>query len=469
MIKGAASDAVVVIDSAPPRHASWITASQLIIADVIGVGVMTLAEAFAELGWALGISICVLMLPLNIFCGYMVWDANVVAYERALSMADLALHAVGKRLFLLTAGLLYSFFLLTLANYLLSIGLCFKQIFLSANLTQPAWALLAAVVVFPLCQIRTLNATWMLLWLNSITIVLALGLAFGSFISEGQAASLARTGGKTEIVASDLSWESFMSGSSKFAFAYVGVMMYPEIMAEMTDPREFPKALVAGAPFQLLSYLLVSCVGYASLGSNAQGLLIADMRQGPLSQAAASALLVHIVITYLIKGTVLVRAFHRFLSPATVNDTSLRGTTIWGLLTAATLTAAYLLAVAVPFFDEITSLGGSLQTPLLGFCLPVVLFLSGHRATGRHVNPLQFGLLLAVFFFGLVFCALATTATTTNIVDKWRHGGAEKWARGGVDPSTSLTSLTSLWEMESLGSVAQHRGGGRHDLTPVVI
>ena len=51
-----------VQDGAPPRHATWPTASQLIIADVIGIGVMAMAEAFAELGWVLGVACCVLML-----------------------------------------------------------------------------------------------------------------------------------------------------------------------------------------------------------------------------------------------------------------------------------------------------------------------------------------------------------------------------------------------------------------------
>ena len=71
-----------------------------------------------------------------------------------------------------------------------------------------------------------------------------------------------------------LGWRQFTAGVSKMAFAYVGVLMYPEIILEMEQPRHFPKALYAGAPFQLAAFMTVGCVGYRYLGDAAHGLLI---------------------------------------------------------------------------------------------------------------------------------------------------------------------------------------------------
>ena len=94
--KGEAELRPVVRDDAPPRHASWPTASQLIIADVIGIGVMAMAEAFAELGWVLGVACCALMLPLNQLSGLMVWETIVELHPDALSLADLARRCLGR-------------------------------------------------------------------------------------------------------------------------------------------------------------------------------------------------------------------------------------------------------------------------------------------------------------------------------------------------------------------------------------
>ena len=116
---------------------------------------------------------------------------------------------------------------------------------------------------------RTLNGTALLLWVNSATIVLSVGLCLGALVAEGREATLARSGGSTHLVAVGLGigvrvrvrvrgkrkvrvnphphphphphprphpnpeqvglgWRQFTAGVSKMAFAYVGVLLYPE-------------------------------------------------------------------------------------------------------------------------------------------------------------------------------------------------------------------------------------------------
>ena len=47
--------------------------------------------------------------------------------------------------------------------------------------------------------------------------------------------------------------------------------------------------------------------------------------------------------------------------------------------------AALAVATAVPFFDDLTSLIGALQTPLVGFCIPAALYACGRHRT--YVSP----------------------------------------------------------------------------------
>ena len=152
--KGEAELRPVARDDAPPRHASWPTASQLIIADVIGIGVMAMAEAFAELGWVLGVACCALMLPLNQLSGLMVWETIVELHPDALSLADLARRCLGSAAYWATYALVYSFIFMTLGDYLLSLGLCLQLLLPDAALPSYAWSALAAATLLPFCQVR---------------------------------------------------------------------------------------------------------------------------------------------------------------------------------------------------------------------------------------------------------------------------------------------------------------------------
>ena len=422
-------------DVAPPRKATWVTASQIIIADVIGLGVMGMASGMAQLGWVLGIFFCLMMLPLNVSCGLMVWEAQVDAYPGTLSLADVSRAAHGECAGLFTGVITYSFILLTLSDYVLALGLCLAQLIYGTTLSQTAWTLIAAATVLPFAQVRTLNETRLLLWVNTASIVVAVGLCLGHLLWQGRAAALAESGGETHLVAEGLTWTGLTSGVSKFAFAFVGVLMYPEIVCEMAEPREFRRALYATAPFQLGAFLLVGCVGYAYLGDAARGLLTSALPQGRYAQAAAAALYVHLLITYLIKGTVLARFLHRRLAPTTVNDTSARGRLVWLAVTSGLLLSCCCVALAVPAFDELTSLVGSVQTPLLGFAVPAALLYSARRHTGRAMSTATLVALGGVLAFAVVFAAAGTAASTIDIIELWREEEAGAAAQLPPPPS----------------------------------
>ena len=130
---------------APPRSASWPTAAQLIIADVIGIGIMSMADAFAELGWVLGATLCVLMLPLNLYCGYITWDVQVNHHPTTLSLADIGDKVLGRAGFYFVAALVYSFIFFVLGDYLLSLGLCLEQLFYTVEQPRSIWSLLGAL------------------------------------------------------------------------------------------------------------------------------------------------------------------------------------------------------------------------------------------------------------------------------------------------------------------------------------
>ena len=72
-------------------------------------------------------------------------------------------------------------------------------------------------------------------------------------------------------------------------------------------------------------YALVAFNGYAYLGEGCSGFITTAMEFSVTSRIASGLLAVHLIITYLVKGTVLARYIHIKIFPATVNDRSIIG------------------------------------------------------------------------------------------------------------------------------------------------
>jgi len=111
---------------------------------------------------------------------------------------------------------------------------------------------------------------------------------------------------------------------------------------------------------------------------------------------------------------------HRWLDPPSVNDPGPHGTLVWLAITSAILLVCFGVAIGVPFFEELTSLLGSVQTPIAGFVLPVAVYWFGCRALGRELPATELAMLVAILVFGILFTVLGTTANMINIVKAWR-------------------------------------------------
>ena len=381
----------------PPRAAQWPTVTQLLIADIVGPAIMAVANAFASLGWMMGLACLVFMLPLNIYCGILVWETQVLEHPGTLTLADVSRAALGRVGYWAAGISVYSFIFAVLGLYVITLGECLELLFYRATLPSRIWSLIGAAALLPFAQVRTLNSTRLLLLVNNVTIIICVLSILIHFWSGGTIAP--GYSGPTAVLATDLTWRSITSGLSTLAFAYVGVLLYPEVIAEMEDPHAFPKALLASAPFQLVSYLLVSCVGYQYLGDRAHGNIIMSLPTGSAaSLICAASLFVHVLITYLIKGTVLARASHRLLMPSTINDYGVHGKLVWLGVTTSILLACYGVASAIPEFGDLVDLLGALQTPIFGFMLPVAMRFVSKRPRSALLNLLLVAILaLSVF------------------------------------------------------------------------
>ena len=91
---------------------------------------------------------------------------------------------------------------------------------------------------------------------------------------------------QTYLFARELDAMAVFNGATNLVYAYAGMWMYFEIMAEMAEPADFPKAFLISGPIMVSLYLLVACVGYYYLGEDASGSLVENLPTGPAYRAA---------------------------------------------------------------------------------------------------------------------------------------------------------------------------------------
>jgi len=362
-----------------PGNSVPLTAG-IIVADVVGAGILSMAVAIAKLGWLLGFVVTVILLSMNVHVSILVWRVRMKC-PQAHTYMELAEGAFagappGQRQFaVLFTGISQQVLIAGfLGVYTLSLGKSIGMIFYNVHICLPQWTLIGCAVVLPfLASARKLGAWKSLIWINCASILATVMIPLAVMAKQG--VEEARIPGSEMYAVADLTPGNIMLGLNIMLAAFTSQFMIVEIMSEMKDPSEFPTAYaVYSAPFQGVAFLLCGLGGYYFRGDLITGMISDNIPFSIWFQMAAGCLLIHMIITWVIKGIVFCRAMQRACFPSVVDDGTQQGWIFWGLSILFVLACSYLIAQIVPFFvDLIDLLGGSL-TPVVCFMIPIVFY-----------------------------------------------------------------------------------------------
>lgn len=394
------------------------------ISDVVGVGFLALPSAFAQLGWGLGLATVVAMCPLNLYAGHLVWQAAALEPE-ARNYMDLARATTGGAG--VVAAVYASYIAMTLSSYLIMQTRVLAALLGGEDEDSDSWCeptLGAALCLqlLPLVQQRSLNASKALLWANASLIgaVVAASLGYMAVaLGAGHEPPL-----PTEWVSSRLDWASASQALSTQAFAYLGCYIYLEMIREMKHPGRFPATLAISGPVQVATYALCGGMGYAYFGAASSRTVVeAIPREQPLLFSLASlSLLAYLNVAYLVKATALTRAAHAALCPRTLDARSREASAHWLALSSALLGGCYVFANAVPSFSDAVGLLGSVQSPVLGYILPVLFLQAARRKLGVPTSWLEALAFKALLTFGVVLGVVGTAANLASIGSSFASG-----------------------------------------------
>ena len=412
-------------ENGPPKLLSYRATAFVLLADVVGVGILGLPSSFSTLGWVLSIASLIFWYMVNMKMGSLIGEAIELHPEATsyLKLADIAFNNNSKAS--KAIGYFVDLFLLAiLCAYIIIISDCLKMIFLgikACSIGYILWPFCACCLIFPFTQFRLLSLTNIFMILNLVSIILAVFVAlFHLSLNDKNQSNRIR-----EVIPSDLSLFSFFNAQGIIAFSYSGCFIYPEIISEMKDVKEFKVSLLKiSGPIQFILYLTVGAWGYFLLGKkkDSKFLLLEVPEESLAYSTSATFLLCHMIFTYLVKGTILTRSLQSRISPSTVNDfVSSKAAWVFTCITVFLLVIQFILSVFVPYFLDWVSLLGAVSTPVLGFYLPIYFALK-LRPDGIHSFSIGekrlFAVLLLFMFFLFIFGSVSSIQNINAQIQK---------------------------------------------------
>jgi len=419
------------------KNSAWLTAG-IIIADVVGAGILGMPQAVSQFGWLLGALVIVVMLAANVHISILMWRVRVFykACEGTQTYTDLCKGAFAKaptwqrRVAIVATWVSqYSFMFGLLGIYLLSAGKGLGMLFNASKICLPQWAAFSAILLLPFAgTARRMGSYQALVWVNILTLCGTVLIPLTYFITQG--VDETRKEGSEIFLVADMTPTGVLSGLSTFTFGMTSQFMLTEIISEMRDPNELPRAYVKiSAPFQLVAFLIAGIGGYYFLGDKVEGMINENLPFNTTLQVSAACLVIHMLISYLIKGVVFCRAIltkakEKYADP---DDQRKRSLLAWNVAVIGTLFSAWLFANLVPFFGDAVNLLGASFTPLSCWVMPLLMFLRYYiDAEGEErprVTIFEWLIMAAEMALGLVLMVLGTKSAIETIVSKWQLYG----------------------------------------------
>ncbi|PIN21096.1 Amino acid transporter [Handroanthus impetiginosus] len=281
-------------DGRPKRTGTLLTASAHIITAVIGSGVLSLAWAIAQLGWAAGPAVLMAFSFITYFTSTLLADSyrcpGPIHGRRNYTYMDVVRSHLGGFKVQLCGLAQYGNLVGVTIGYTITASIsmvavkrsnCFHTHGHDAECkisNYPFMGIFAEIQII-LSQIPNFHE---LSWLSIVAAVMSFAyssIGFGLSVAKVAGGAHARTTltGTTvgvDVSAADKVWRSFQAiGDIAFAYAYSTVLI--EIQDTLKSPppesKVMKKASFVGVSTTTVFYMLCGCVGYAAFGNKAPG------------------------------------------------------------------------------------------------------------------------------------------------------------------------------------------------------
>ncbi|XP_027332215.1 amino acid permease 1-like [Abrus precatorius] len=400
-------------DGKPKRTGTAWTASAHLITAVIGAGVLSLAWAMAQLGWIIGISTLLLFACVTLYTSNLLADCYrspdpVTGKRNTTYMDAVKTNLGGNRYFLCglfqyinLVGAAISF---TITTSISAVAIqkikCFYQkgIATQCRFSNNPYMIGFGVAQFFLSQIPNLHK---LSWLSILASIMSFGYALIGIglslatIVQGKGKSTSLIGGSKMRSSANNIWNMLIAlGNIALAGTYsqIAIEVQDSLRSSPPENKAMKTANKIGVLTMTIIFLACACSGYAAFGSETPGnILMSSGFKKPfwLIELANVFVIVHVAGAYQVAAQPIFRlvetmAYQRWPSSSfVINEYPMRiGKSkfnislfrlVWRTIFVVIVTV---LAMAMPFFNEMLALLGALGFWPSSIYFPVEMYIA---------------------------------------------------------------------------------------------
>ncbi|RDW66254.1 hypothetical protein BP6252_09889 [Coleophoma cylindrospora] len=456
------------------RTCSWQKTAALLFSEYICLAIMSFPYSYSVLGLVPGIILTVVVAALVLYTSLVLWEF-CLRHPEVRDVTD-----IGQMLFWGKSWAWYATAVMFILNntFIQGLHVLVSAKYLNTITNHSQCTIVFAIIATIICWLCSLPRTF------SMLSKLGTASAFFTFISVLLAAIFAGIeahpanynpdpnyisptgihGGTPIVSAIPLRGTKFYSGLAaclNIVYTFVGQITLPSFIAEMKDPRDFPKALWTVTIAEIIVFSLVGAIVYAytgnqyntapafgSLGNDVYKkvsfsfmiptLIFLGVLYGSSSKPQVSAeyswdvslsRVDYTDLCYMNLASVSARFvfFRLFEGTRHKSSHTVAGWASWASILLATWILAFIIAEVIPFFSDLLSLMSSLFDSFFGFIFWAVAWYRMRKIDGTlwkksYYNYFMICLNIFIFLTGLFFLGAGTYASVQSIIDSYAAG-----------------------------------------------
>lgn len=412
------------------RTCSWQKTAALLFSEYICLAIMSFPYSYAILGLVPGLILTVVVAGMVLYTSLIVWEF-CLRHPEVKDVCDVGQVIFwGSKwawwftavMFCLNNTFIQGFHCLTGSKYLNTMsdnGAC--TIAFSAVIAVVSWACSLPRTFNTLAKLAGLSA-----FFTFISVILA--TIFAGIEDHPGAGWPAK--GPPAVWAIPPPGTTFVAGMNAFmniSYTFIGQITIPSFIAEMKEPKDFPKALWAVTIAEVILFSLVGSIIYAYTGSNYYTApAFGSLGNITYQKVSFSFMIPTILFLGVLYASVTSRFvfFRLFAGTRHLTSNTTIGWIGWASILACTWVVAFIIAEVIPFFSDLLSLMSSLFDSFFGFIFWGVAYLRMRNVDygpGFWRNRGIRGLFGAVFniiliCIGFLFLSAGTYASVESII-----------------------------------------------------
>lgn len=430
------------------RTCSWPKTAALLFSEYICLAIMSFPWSYSILGLVPGLILTVVIASLVLYTSLITWEF-CLRHPEIRDVCDL-----GQMIFWNKKWAFYFTAVMFILNNTFIMGLhCLVGAKWWNTITGHGtctivFAAVTAIISFIMSLPRTFSGLAKIATFSALFTFISVILAAAFSGVEGKPAGYPSLG-EPKVYAIPPAGTTFVAGMNAFmniSYTFIGQITLPSFIAEMKEPKDFPKALWAVTICEIIVFSLVGGVVYGYTGTQYMtSPAFGSIENEVYKKVAFTFMVPTIIFLGVLYASVSARFvfFRIFAGTRHMSDHTVVGWAGWAAILAVLWVFAFIIAEVIPFFSDLLSLMSSLFDSFFGFIFWGVAYYRMRRETYgpdfwknrgiRGFAGIVFNIILCLI--GLLFLTAGTYATVQSIIDGYRQasfGGPFSCADNGL-------------------------------------